>query len=376
MSLPITSQAVRVRTDNRDARSSTYEYVIRTKQGKPYNEPAPYTLRRTFTLDARLYGSTTSFGGQANAGADSGEFHIGPGFADNYCTTQIAQAVNSAREKLMAQLGESALMAVNYVERMSAVNMIHMRSLQLLRFSRALKRCDIFAAAKELNVKGPSSLPSIKNGRWRRSRDYANAWLEFHFGWEPLIQDIGNCVEILQGPVPGGKFYARGKRISIDKEFASRQTTGYKECYVHRRTGHVQASCYGEFFVTNPDLYLAKQLGFINPAAVAWELIPFSFVVDWFANVGQFLDQFSDLSGLTIVRPGYSWVVRVPSSLYTYHYTLSGKLQGMEVEGMGLFMKRFRGFPSVTLGLRPLKRLSVVRAATAISLLTQFLGKK
>jgi hypothetical protein len=34
----------------------------------------------------------------------------------------------------------------------------------------------------------------------------------------------------------------------------------------------------------------AAQLGLLNPENVAWELLPWSFVIDWFIPIGQYLD--------------------------------------------------------------------------------------
>ncbi len=58
-----------------------------------------------------------------------------------------------------------------------------------------------------------------------------------------------------------------------------------------------------EVTISNPNLYLANNLGLANPAIVVWELIPFSFVVDWFVTVGQFLENGSAWLGLTVTKP-------------------------------------------------------------------------
>lgn len=44
------------------------------------------------------------------------------------------------------------------------------------------------------------------------------------------------------------------------------------------------------FKINNPDLLLPAKVGLTNPLSVAWELIPFSFVVDWFLPIGKYLD--------------------------------------------------------------------------------------
>jgi hypothetical protein len=50
-----------------------------------------------------------------------------------------------------------------------------------------------------------------------------------------------------------------------------------------------------------PDMRFAEPaaLGFTNPLVVAWEVVPWSFVVDWFIPVGRYLEQLSATHGWT-----------------------------------------------------------------------------
>jgi hypothetical protein len=48
-------------------------------------------------------------------------------------------------------------------------------------------------------------------------------------------------------------------------------------------------------------LSTASELGLTNPLAVAWELVPFSFVVDWALPIGSFLNQIDASVGWTFV---------------------------------------------------------------------------
>lgn len=42
--------------------------------------------------------------------------------------------------------------------------------------------------------------------------------------------------------------------------------------------------------MSNPELFALASLGLLNPASLAWELVPLSFVVDWIVPVGPFLE--------------------------------------------------------------------------------------
>ena len=76
----------------------------------------------------------------------------------------------------------------------------------------------------------------------------------------------------------------------------------------------------GNTRVTNQNAYLANRVGMINPATVAWELVPFSFAIDWFLPVTSFLDSYTDQVGWSVDRLHISmkdecdnsWVIQNP----------------------------------------------------------------
>lgn len=144
--------------------------------------------------------------------------------------------------------------------------------------------------------------------------------------------------------------------------------------YLGSHVNEVSCVCQAEIKVTNPNLYLANRLGLTNPASVVWELIPFSFVVDWFVNVSDFLNQFSEFHGVALVNPF--------NSIKTTTFCSGSRNQWYPVPGVTLYsafqvqsrrvtFKRQLGIPAVTLKIRAPKPLSVTRGITAISLLLQ-----
>jgi hypothetical protein len=66
-------------------------------------------------------------------------------------------------------------------------------------------------------------------------------------------------------------------------------------------------------------LYLLSQLGLANPAAVAWELVPFSFVVDWFTDAGTFINSFTDFLGCSVTNSYQVHILKFEDhQVYTY----------------------------------------------------------
>jgi hypothetical protein len=66
-------------------------------------------------------------------------------------------------------------------------------------------------------------------------------------------------------------------------------------------TMHINHRCKLWYRLDDSTLYRLNQLELINPAEIAWELLPYSFVVDWFLPVGNVLSAWSATWGLSYV---------------------------------------------------------------------------
>ena len=244
-------------------------------------------------------------------------------------------------------------------------------------FTLALRRLNVVAAARALGMAAlPETLAKASpRKRTRLARDFSNTWLEFHFGWEPLVKDIGDAAEVLQSDFGSKHVSAKGttRITSIARTFP------VNTVQVIKRDFKVSARISGDIIITNPNLYLANHMGFINPAVVAWVLVPFSFVVDWFVNVGDFLSSYTDLIGVTLSNTSNTMfskstfeemqLITFPSQPW-YNTTITGSMDAVRFQ-------RVLGIGSgPALKTRPPKRVSAVRGATAISLLVQQLRGK
>jgi len=58
-----------------------------------------------------------------------------------------------------------------------------------------------------------------------------------------------------------------------------------------------------------------KRLGLLNPVAVLWEVVPLSFVVDWFIPIGTYLASLDAMAGVSIWT---SWESLQANTEYTY----------------------------------------------------------
>lgn len=121
--------------------------------------------------------------------------------------------------------------------------------------------------------------------------------------------------------------------------------------------------------VKNPNLWLANQLGLINPVQMVNEGIMFSFVLDWFSNLSQVISQMTDFVGLEIADP-----VTSEKSSVTYDMFNTGDFEDPIANSTrkSTTLLRTLSIPPARLRLA-YERFSWRRGANAISLLVQFL---
>jgi hypothetical protein len=284
-----------------------------------------------------------------------------------------ARAQNRARSNLIDSLRaeESAQLGAALAEWNSSFDMIADRATSLLQSYRRLRKGDVRGAAKALKIpqrKAQTSSKALKGGA-----DAGSVWLEWWFGWSPFIDDIHSAVKVLEQQFPYASVLGSGRGHIIASNETLVNTSTYLETFSGRMDARV--GIHAKVRLANPNLAKASQLGLVNPATVAWEVIPFSFLVDWFVPVSDFLDSFSDTVGWdfkdVIVTSktggtGWSWTIKAKNYANAWHY----------YEDMYCtYFTRTVGtsLPSYLLKPNKLNGLSLTRAATSVSLLLQVL---
>lgn len=272
----------------------------------------------------------------------------------NRCYAKFVAKTQAAASQIGASLGE----------RRQTIGMMEKRAWQLIQAARYLKRGYPLLFFQELGVVPQRWMPKRSD-----PKKAADLWLEWHFGWEPLYEDIYNACVILQSPVPQLiKVRCRSQTIPVQIDYSFQmQEWGADETL----DGIIREQMGARISVSNPNLWRATQLGLTNPASILWELVPYSFVVDWFIPVGAFLGSWTDLWGLTVGDP-YTTLTRFYKGRYQM-YTKSGgnRIYSPEEVGIGFVMERSTSISGPVVNIRPWKGLSVTRAATAIALCIQ-----
>lgn len=129
----------------------------------------------------------------------------------------------------------------------------------------------------------------------------ASTWLEYSYGWKPLLKDFydqaKNLAEILterQNVIRVARAHARTQRVYTENITRSDKLwSNLKRVVVTNSVTYIV-----RYRIPNGANTVGNVFGLQNPLLVAWELIPFSFVADWFLPVGDFLNQISAYDGL------------------------------------------------------------------------------
>jgi hypothetical protein len=136
-------------------------------------------------------------------------------------------------------------------------------------------------------------------------------WLEYKYGWMPLLMDVKGSAESFAEHQLGGRpvtFKVKAKRRFPFRWVYRQYYQGFgsataDSAYFERSlTGHYEAHIKMWLEVVDPSVTAAQQLGLTNPASLAWEVIPFSFVFDWFISVGDWLKALTAMNGLQCVK--------------------------------------------------------------------------
>lgn len=334
------------------------------RQRRPYNRPLTFTYQRKQVMKFEVGYSKSSYRSTSNCAA----------FAPNSTSSWFPNVYNKAYAKFINKLKpDTAGLGINLAQKQQAIDMISARSLQLIRFIRELKAFRLGNAAKELGI-DPKLLKRNKKLK-RGSKNFANNFLEVHFGWSPLLGDIGSSVDVLQSGVP--PCFIRVSQKGSAKTSSLSESLYGKTFY--RSTVSVSYSIGATVTVSNPNLFLANQLGFVNPALIAYDAIPFSFVLNWFVNVEQFLSSFSDLWGLTLSDQYIVSHSEVNSSEDEYLLRVgptNRSEKGIYAEYRTVSTYRNLGsIPGPALRIRSPWTVSPTRGLTAISLLIQKLKR-
>lgn len=202
----------------------------------------------------------------------------------------------------------------------------------------------------------------------RTLKNLSRYWLAYMYGVKPLMKDMHDAMEQIRSKVSRPMLervdtYAKDEYRKVHTPLSS---VDFTPCRVEDYAMY-KVRALGYFKLRNDLLQSSLgAYGFTNPLGVAWELTPYSFVVDWWVNVGeviQTLDNsiYFDSAGCTI----------------QYIHTLYASRTGEHLGATGTYTwKQYTrkapvGIPSLTASFMTKLKPSVTHVANGLALLSK-----
>jgi hypothetical protein len=220
------------------------------------------------------------------------------------------------------------------------------------------------------------------------SKLLASLWLEYRFGIIPLVSDAQAAVAafgvVMSGAPNLGKVTASvsNSEDSVSEmfgltDFSPADIVGANYYYSKtiRRIGI-------SYTVSSQASNALAHLGLTTPLATAWELIPFSFMIDWAYPIGQALNAYSAFDGMVFGRGYQTTFTRMTINNVCGYATSIPNITNIQIGGRETFVSTssYKGvkmdrvaltdFPSPTLPT-PKNPVSVIHAANALAVLRQ-----
>lgn len=124
-------------------------------------------------------------------------------------------------------------------------------------------------------------------------------YLEMVFGWKPLLADIHAAIATVAQDISRPPFVKAQARTYVEFEHVVSNTPSYRNVYQY--SGIVRVKRAARVEIENPNRWLQERAGLRNSFAVAWDLVPWSWVVNMFVNTGQLVNSVTDFAGLKFI---------------------------------------------------------------------------
>lgn len=190
---------------------------------------------------------------------------------------QVRESIYSQKSQLavdLAELGKTKAMLAD-----AGRDLLHFY--RNIRAGRTLKEFDKF----------------MRNPKKGIGQELSKRWLEYIYGWAPTVAGIYETAEVLNEELKAGSVITGSCRVR--KQFVCSTINELNRS--SELSCKVTGKAMYQFTIADPKLLRFSQLGFTNPLSIAWELTPWSFVFDWFVDVGGYINRMDFALGITDV---------------------------------------------------------------------------
>lgn len=322
-----------------------------TKQHLHCDRPSGY-LSWDLTRDDGTYFYTDSAlyaGIRSNPGAFDWAAHFDIDNIINIAVTQAYSNIDNSKTMLLATLGELDSTVKGLVS-------ILWRAIRIIR---AVRRLDLKHLRKEISLK-----------------ELQDRYMEARYSLRPLVFDVKQTIDAINPEKRIGRQTFRGS--------CTRSYTGSWTTYLDEPTGSVHwKNDYHAMATVTARAGVLTDISNVSSLSVwgvdhilesMWELIPFSFIVDWFLNIGSWIASWTPEANVNHLA---SWVTVQKTATTTLHrsaYDLStyrkntGWSGTISANSAGTYVEEFKTrtpnpsrplFPSINVRLDSFKLLDL-----------------
>jgi hypothetical protein len=186
---------------------------------------------------------------------------------------------------------------------------------RVAKLAKQLKRLDL-QSATQTTASFRRSLRNYKKIAKRSGASLAADYMSVRYALRPLVIDVQNSLKALEKSEHYGKSRAtaRGFERASDEwndVIAGTESDGTYLYDLRRKTRVTTDIRAG--VLTDIDVSAMSNWGMDQILETAWEIVPFSFVIDWFLNVGQTIAAWAPSAGITELA---SWVTVIQTETY------------------------------------------------------------
>lgn len=360
-------------------RTPGYWTKVKAGRGLPINGFT--TRQRTLVYDTII--RHKEFPNYAGSGTTAYEDYIDivtrwysvPAFISSFLAGGGSRALSNLRDKMGAdtanlaqdigEIGETIRMAEKTFRRIHNAN-------HALRTGRYGDAISALWTGNDRVMRDRKDIKLVTKG-WRTVKSQAKAladnWLELQYGWKPLLADLHDSIEKVSrfaqqsGDIPIYQAKARSK---------TKSTSTWTATSAYSPTGQ---QVKGTILVDQTDVYGVRwkvadahkaflaQTGFTNPINLIWELLPYSFVVDWALPIGPWLESFTAFQGLEFLDGFYTQFAKENTTLPV---NVTGETSNQKWLEYGLFFRTAVMLQRTKLSAWPLPELPHVKSPWSV----------
>lgn len=284
-------------------------------------------------------------------------------YPDSGAPTHLAQATNIAIRRLInkSDLGIGANLNQDMAQIGQTMRLIGNSVNKIVTSVGQLKKGNLLGAAQTL-LHGRQGISTIRKGKPSIKKSLSQNWLELQYGWKPLLYDIEGTLKAYANYLQANDFVQRATASGSQMGFLTVTTptvavSGQGKFLTYNERTKTTCRYRLRFRLASPLRAFLSQTGFTNPVNLIWELLPWSFVADWFLPVQAYIEAFTAWDGLEFLDGSKTQFTRKTTTC-SYHNEQVSNLNSnnivaehseLDVEWVKLDRVKLTSFPSPNL---------------------------